>query len=157
MQPSFIHGQFWFAFSFSSIILWAGFFWMNRPSFFWMKMLLLQLPGLLTPQQSFHQWQIRWGQAQHNPGTWGHHKPYTLLQGEIPTSLGAEQDSARNSRQSLHSRQNSVLYIGRWHYCYIIKNISESSVITANVLARRKPQNNSKIHLIIHKSSQKLI
>lgn len=118
MQPSFIHGQFWSALSFSSIILWAGFFWMNRPVFFWMKTSLLQLSGLLTPQQSFYQWQIRWGQAQHNPGTWGHYKPYTLLWGEIPTSLGAEQDSAMNSRQSWHSWQKSVLYIGRWHYCY---------------------------------------
>lgn len=61
-------------------------------------------------KQSSHQWQIRWGQAQHNLGTWGHQKAYTLLWG-IPTVLGAEQDSARNIRQSLCSWQESVLYI----------------------------------------------
>lgn len=57
-------------------------------------------------------------------------KPSTILQhevtarlthfcGGIPTSLGAEQDSARNTRQSLRSWQESVLYIGRWQHCYV--------------------------------------
>lgn len=96
-------------------------------------------------KQSSHQWQIRWGQAQHNLETWGHHKAYTLLWG-IPIVLGAEQDSARNIRQSLCSWQESVLYIHRYRHSiamFILKRGFRIFPVTAaSALATIRHQNN---------------